>query len=285
MQRKKWISMVFIACCVFSLSYAQSEELVIPEIVGDNDKLIGDILSLILSKTDPDVKLRQLPEDVPLSRLSEEVSSGKVSIIWGAADPRLEADLLTVRIPVLKGLLGHRIFIIKKGNQSRFDNITTLAQLKQLKAGQGLFWGDTQVLKNAHVPLVTTLKYPNLFLMLEGDRFDYFPRAIHEPWTEVASRPELNLVVEKNIMLVYPFAMYFYVKKGNQALHDKLYQGFEIALADGSLNELFFNNPMIKDALQKTNLKHRTVIRIENPNMHVDTSTDRAKFWLDPTSL
>ena len=186
---------------------------------------------------------------------------------------------------MLKGLLGHRIFIIKKENQALFDNIKTLDDLKRLKAGQGTEWGDTQILKSASIPVITTLKYPNLFLMLEGGRFDYFPRALHEPWSEVEERPELNLTIEKHIMLVYPFAMYFYVAKDNQALHDKLYQGFEMAISDGSFDQLFFNNQLIKDALNKTNIKNRTVIKIPNPAMHPDTPIDRKEFWLDPTSL
>ncbi|MEI8634177.1 hypothetical protein P4S72_23305 [Vibrio sp. PP-XX7] len=157
----------------------------------------------------------------------------------GGANPDVEKRLQTVRIPVLKGLLGHRIFIIRAADQNRFAQINTLAELKQLKAGQGTFWGDTQVLKKANIPVVTTIKYANLFPMLEGGRFDYFPRAVHEPWVEVASRPELNLVVDKHILLIYPFAMYFYVNKSNTVLHNQIYKGFEIAIKDGSFDKLF----------------------------------------------
>ncbi len=46
--------------------------------------------------------------------------------------------------------------------------------------------------------------------------------------------------------------MYLYVKKDNKVLHDKLYKGFQLAIADGFFDKLFLNNQMIKDALQKT---------------------------------
>ncbi|MFT6986792.1 MAG: ABC-type amino acid transport substrate-binding protein, partial [Psychromonas sp.] len=257
MHQKKWVGILFIALNFFIAAQAQSTEVVINKVAGVKEQLAVDILTLALKKTDPQAIVRQHSEELPQSRLVDEIKLGNIDLMWAGVDPTLESELKPVRIPMFKGLLGHRIFIIKKGNQARFDNIKTLQDLKQLKAGQGTQWGDTQILKGANIPVVTTLKYPNLFLMLEGERFDYFPRAIHEPWSEVEERPELNLTVEKNIMLVYPFAMYFFVNKDNQALHDKLYKGFEMAIADGSFNELFFNNQLIKDALNKTNIKNR----------------------------
>lgn len=284
MQINKWIGNLLIFVCLSSVIPVQSSEIVINKVVGRNN-LVADILTLILNKSDPQLKIKQLSEELPEPRLIEDIQLGKVDLFWAGASPHLESKLLTIRIPLFKGLLGHRIFIIKKEHQPRFDNITTLQQLKQLVAGQGTLWGDTKVLQDAGLPVVTTLKYPNLFYMLEGERFDYFPRAVHEPWGEVASRADLNIAVEKNILLIYPFAMYLYVNQNNQALHDKLVRGFEMAIADGSFDELFFNNQMIKNALQKTNLKKRTVIRINNPNMHPDTPVDRPELWLDITNL
>lgn len=285
MYPKKWITIFIVSLNLLACPQLYSKEIVINEVSGAKEELVVDILKLVLSKTDLQATVRMHSEELPQSRLVDEIKSGNIDLMWAGVDPNLESALKPIRIPLLKGLLGHRIFIIKKENQARFNNIKTLADLKQLNAGQGTQWGDTQILKNGGVPVITTLKYPNLFYMLEGDRFDYFPRAIHEPWSEVAERPELNLTVEKNIMLVYPFAMYFFVNKDNQALHDKLVQGFEMAIADGSFDELFFNNQLIKDALSKTNIKHRRVIKIANPAMHADTPIHRKEFWLDPTRL
>lgn len=265
----------------------QSTEVRINKEAKNNTKeqLPVDILALILSKVEPQATLRHHQISLPQASLEEEIKSGNIDLMWAGAAPRLDSTFNAVRIPLFKGLLGHRVFIIKKGQQARFDNIKTLAELQKLQAGQGALWGDTQVLKSANIPVVTTLKYNNLFYMLEGESFDYFPRALHEPWSEVASRPELGLTVEKNIMLVYPYAMYFYVAKNNQALHDKLYKGFEMAIADGSFDKLFFSNEMIKDALTKSNFKNRTVINIGNPVMHPDTPLERKEFWLDINSI
>ena len=285
MQQKSWLAFLLITLCTLTSTLVQGREVIINKVGGDKELLIVDILTLALSKSAPQYKIKPLKEALPQSRLVKEVNQGNVDVVWFGVTPELESELLTIRIPVLKGLLGHRLFIIKKGEQPRFNKIKTVDDLRLLKAGQGTSWGDTTVLKNAGLPTITTLKYQNLFRMLDGGRFDYFPRAIHEPWAEVNYWPELGLTVEKKIMLVYPFAMYFFVAKNNQALHDEIYKGLEIAIADGSFDELFFNNQTIKDALTQSDIKNRTIIHIDNLSMHPDTPIDRKEFWLDPTNL
>lgn len=271
-----------IICLLFSsFSTMGAETIRLNKVEGEKELLMFDILKLVMSKVDSDTKYIESDEALSTSRVINKLETKELDIMWGGTSPEREAQFMTVRIPALKGLLGHRIFIIRAADQNTFNNVQSLADLKKLKAGQGTLWGDTKVLKNANISTVTTLKYPNLFLMLEGERFDYFPRAVHEPWVEVSSRPELNLAIEKNIMLIYPFALHFFVEKSNTRLHDQIYKGFNQAIADGSFNKLFFNHPMIKNALEKANLSQRKVFRIDNPYMSPDTPYDRPEYWLD----
>ena len=214
-----------------------------------------------------------------------KIESGDLDVMWSGTDQEKDQRMNPIRIPVLKGLLGHRIFLIRSADRARFANIDTFQDLLNYKAGQGTFWGDTQILKNANIPTVTTIKYKNLFPMLEGSRFDYFPRALHEPFIEVENHPDLDLVVDENIMLVYPYAMFFYVNKQNSELHSLIYTGLEASIQDGSYDALFFSNTMIQDVLTKANLSQRQVFRIENPFLHPDTPLDRAEFWLNINKL
>lgn len=282
----KKLSFLFILVISVSLNpLAHADTVTVRKVEGLKEEIVFDILKLALSKTRPNVQFSTATEEYNEARLMEEVISGNIDVMWAGAAPDKEEKMLTVRIPILKGLLGHRIFIIRQEDQARFASIQTLNQLKAFDAGQGTFWGDTKVLKAAQIPTITTIKYANLFPMLEGGRFDYFPRAVHEPWSEVDSRPELNLTIDKNVMLVYPFAMYFFVSPNNQTLHDDIYNGFEMAIQDGSFDDLFFNHPMIKEVLAKANLKERMVFRIPNPYMHEETPFDRKEFWLDVSKL
>lgn len=270
-------------CLVFLVGSVEAagSPIKIKKIEGAKEELVYSILQLALSKTKPHVELKPSSVNASEARLVEMVESGEIDVFWTGASQEIEEKLLTIRIPVLKGLLGHRVFLIRENDQARFDTIHNLDELSHFKAGQGSFWGDTKVLKNAQLPTITTIKYNNLFLMLEGGRFDYFPRAVHEPWVEVEARPELNLMVEKNIILIYPYALYFYVNKNNQKLHREIYEGFDMAIQDGSFDDLFYSNPMIKAVFEKSNLSDRRVIRIDNPYMHPDTPVDTAEYWLE----
>lgn len=282
---KARLTLLFSVIVCIASGLAHAETIRVKKVEGAKEELTFEILRLALSKSVPDAQFQQSAEAMNDARLINEVEAKRIDVMWSGAAPEKESRMRTVRIPVLKGLLGHRIFITRSEDKAKFANIKSLNDLKKYHAGQGTFWGDTKVLKDAGIPTITTIKYGNLFPMLEGSRFDYFPRAVHEPWTEVSSRPELNLVVDTNVMLVYPFAMYFFVNQDNQRLHDLIYQGFEAAIKDGSFNELFFNHPMIKDVLEKANLHQRTVLRVDNPNMHPDTPYDRKDFWLDVEQL
>ena len=80
--------------------------------VGDED-LVLSILKLALSKSDPDAQFQPISEHVNQERSVQMIKSGSLSTMWFGTTPEYEQDLLPVRIPVLKGLLGHRLLIIR----------------------------------------------------------------------------------------------------------------------------------------------------------------------------
>lgn len=252
----------------------------VPE--GAREQLPLDLLNLAFSyDLENKYRLTQHHENVNQERLRGMVNDGQISIMWVGTRPDLEEDFIPIRVPLFKGLLGHRIFIIRNGEQAKFSQVNTLQDLLVLSAGQGRYWGDTPILENAGIPVVKPVKYPNLFHMLDGERFDYFPRAVHEPWDEVASRPELNLTIESDLMLVYPMPLYFFASKQNQALADTLERGLLKAIDDGSYDEVFLNNAAIQDAIERTNIQNRRVFRISNPSLSRETPLNNKKLWFD----
>lgn len=251
-----------------------------PEQVAEKEELISSILRLALSYTDPTLKVEAFHERLPGSRAQQYIVEGKLSVWWAGASQERESAMMPIYIPVLKGLVGHRLFIIRKDAQYKFDQVHTLEDLKRLKAGQGRTWGDAMVLRAAALPMETATKTNNLFYMLEGGRFDYFPRSAHEPWVEINQYSDLDLTVEKGLVLIYPQPMYFYVGPNNKELHRKIRDGFEMAIADGAYDKLFFSHPMIRGILNVSNLKGRRVIRIPNPLLTPQAPLDRPELWL-----
>lgn len=252
----------------------------------DMDRYSLKILELTLSHVDTPYKVQaDVGEQRTQGRYVDDLISGKVDLMWAATDQDLENKLQAVRIPLLKGLLGHRIFLIHKNDQPKFDQVKTFADLQKLKLGQGTTWADTKILEANQLNVVKTNKYPSLLYMLDGGRFDAFPRGVQEPWTEVNAIPGLELEIEKRIMLVYKMPFYFFVNKNNQQLAKDLELGLNRAIADGSFNTAFFNDPAIRNAVEKADLKNRLVFQLENPQLPKETPVDRAELWLDLKNL
>lgn len=262
-----------------------ANELKTNKVIGAKEELIYDILKLAIKKSSPQTSVEQIEEELPLGRLPKALADNTINIMWAGSSQHYDELLLAVRIPLLKGLLGHRLFIIQDGAQKKFDQVHTLEDLKQLRGGLLSRWGTTLVLQTAGLNIIESVSYENLFHMLANDRFDYYPRAIHEPWAELADRPELNLQIEEKLVLVYPYAMYFYVRKEDFFLKQAIENGLKTAMQDGSFDTLFYNNPLIQSAIQQSNFKNRRVIRLPNPYLHKDTPLNVKEYWLDLENL
>lgn len=281
----KLIPMLLLPAAAAVSAQSATEVKTMP-LATDLDRYAQTLLNVVFQHTDGQYRLvPQSGEQRTQGRVIEDIKSGETQVMWAATDQTLEQDLLPVRIPILKGFLGHRIFLIHKGDQAKFDRIQTLQELKQIKLGQGTTWADTQILKANGLNVVTTQKFAGLMYMLDGGRFDAFPRGVQEPWSEVNFAPGLELDVEKRIMLVYKMPMYFFTSRSNIKLAQDLALGLNRAIADGSFDKVFFNDPSIRSALEKADLKNRVIFHLDNPTLSKETPVDRPELWLDVNSL
>ncbi|MDF3013589.1 MAG: diguanylate cyclase [Cellvibrio sp.] len=250
-----------------------------------NGRYAMQMLKLALSKIDTPYELITDENLISQSRNIELVSSGQSDLLWAATNQQMEDTLLPIRIPLYKGLLGHRIFIIRKGDQPRFDQVSTIEDLRRLTFGQGKTWADTEILRSNKFTVITANKYKGLFYMLDGSRFDAFPRGVQEPWQELEDNSSLPLTVEQKIMLVYRMPFYFFTTKNNGKLAKDIESGLNKSLEDGSFDRIFLNDPMIKSVIEKANLKERKVFKMDNPALPKETPLERSELWLDIGSL
>jgi ABC-type amino acid transport substrate-binding protein len=274
------MGLLFASVCASAqtLKYNQSES-------DPNSYYAEKVIKLALERAGAQYDLKVVPGNLTQVRMVEDTMNGSLDIIWAGTSKELEDQLEPVRIPIYKGLLGHRFLIIREGDQARFDGINTLEDLKKVKLGQGTAWIDTKILESNGLNLVKTMKYQNLFYMLDGGRFDAFPRAVFEPFSEVANYPNLGLTVEKRLMLVYKMDFYLFVNKNNKKLAKELELGLNRAIADGSFEKLFLSAPSVQEAIAKGDLKNRVVIPLDNPFNSKETPIDRAELWIDPKLL
>lgn len=218
-------------------------------------------------------------------RLMESVKNGSVSLMWGGTSDQMESDYLPIRIDAYRGLMSHRVLIIRNGDQSRFDTVKTLDDLRKIKFGQGRSWQDASIMESAGFNVVKSTKKPGLFYMLDGGRFDAFPRGANEAWSETAAFPNLNLAVEKQLVLVYPLPTYFFVHKGDPELAKDIETGLEAAIKDGRFDNYFYNSKEVKDALERADLPNRRAFYIKNPFLPKATPLERKELWISIEDL
>lgn len=200
-------------------------------------------------------------------------------VIWTMTDKEREQQLRPIRIPLFKGLFGYRVFLIRKQDQARFDQVKTLNDLGQFSGGQGTHWPDTPILQANGLRITTAETTELLFRMLNAKRFDYFPRGISEAWFELLQRNEPNLAVEENLLLYYPTAIYFFVNKENDALAQRIEKGMEILIDNGKFDEFFYNHPRFRVGMEK--LKNRRIIYLQNPSLPTETPVNNPRYWID----
>lgn len=242
---------------------------------------MNGLLRLALSYSDKNYAFSTTTEVYSRPRVVESVKSGVISVMWGGTSEEMERDFIPIRIDAYRGLMNHRLFFIRQGDQARFDNIKTLDDLKQIRLGQGRSWQDASILESAGLNVVKTTKKPSLYHMLDGGRFDAFPRGANEVWTELSAFPDLKLTVEKNLVLIYPLPTYFFVTHKDPALAKDIESGLESAIKDGAFNKYFYGSPEVQEALEKADLGNRRAIRITNPYLPKATPLDRKELLLD----
>jgi ABC-type amino acid transport substrate-binding protein len=237
---------------------ADSLKVVIPPFEKAAESHIGyfyDVLKLALKKTeasDGPFEISFASETSSVNRsLADLKNDVNINVMWTTIDKRREQELLPVRISLLHELNNYRIFLIRDGDQARFDQVKSVNDLRKLTAGLGSQWPDADVMRNDDFNVVTSPTYSSLFKMLVAKRFDYFPRGLYEVWDEAARYKDQGLVVEKKLMLYYQAPFYFFVNKKNTALADRIERGLNIALADGSFDELFLSVPSYKRGMEE----------------------------------
>jgi len=221
-------------------------------------------------------------KNVSNTRILNDVKNGELDVMWSMTSRDLESDYQAVYFPIFRGLLGMRLAIVKEERRSLFAGVSNLTDLQKFVAGQGKVWPDTKILEHNGLTVAKTLKYPNLFYMLEGERFDYFPRGINEPWDEIKRYADLNLVVEPNVIIKYRAPLYFFINKNNQSLYQTLNKALNDMVADGTFENMFFADEQVTAALNQANVTDRIIIELENPLLTEQTPVDRPELWFDP---
>jgi len=218
-----------------------------------------------------------LNDKVTQWRAEQLLSSGKVDVVAFAPNAQREKLLQPVRMDILKGIIGYRVFFVRKEDSARFAGMNAQQFRAGVRLGLNSQWVDAPIMKNNGYEVQTSIGYESLFEMLAAGRFDAFPRGLNEVDSEMKEQlPHYpGLTLEKTKAIYFPFPVYFWVSKQNTPLARRVLQGLKLAERDGSFKALFLRHDAEAIQLLAANGWQTTQIaNTELPpgNMKPDTS-------------
>lgn len=275
---------LFLGLCLLKISPVYADELVVryPSIqhpyYTKRDVYFVTLLKMALDRSGETYKL----VNVDFLEYSERRSvillqTDQYDVHWMNTTAERERELLPIHIPLCKGVIGWRTFFIRPQDQHLFDQIETVDQLRRLPLVQGHDWADSDLLEKVGFHVERAPNWAGLFKMVALGRAQFFPRSIFEIIAEQKEPASQGLAIEKNLILRYPAAYYFFVKKPNARLKMALEVGLLKSIEDGSFDRWFFAT--YGEQLNALNLETRKVLAIDNPGLTQQPHLNDPRLW------
>ncbi len=283
----KWIAAALL-CLLSAQATAAMWTITYPRPLSDadlRDEYPKALLTLALEKTG--VKYTLLPSERILLQgkaLRQLRENREVNVVWSMTDSQREKDLLPIRIPIAKGLIGLRVFLINQQKKANFAAVSSQNELISLAPIQGEEWPDTKILQANGFNVLTVPDYPEAYSMLNQNRGDFFPRSVIEVLNELEeTERNPDIVLEPDLAIYYPTAMYFFVNRGDTTLARLIETGLQRALEDGSFDALFMSTH--EEMLNQLNIPQRKIFKMDNPLLPEQTPLDNPALWIDLDEL
>lgn len=202
------------------------------------------------------------------------VEGERVNVSWLPLDakPGPRAGLIRIPLPLLKGLLGYRIGVIRASQPDLLAQVKSLEDLRHFRIGQGRNWADNAVYRHNGLEVVEALNMNTLFPMLAGGRYDLLPLGVTEVADDYLQVPghTFPLIADRHLLLHYHFPVFFYVSRSAPALAQRLQAGLEQMIKSGAFDRIF--NEFYAARLNDLQLTRRRLIHLPHP--YFDASTD-----------
>ncbi|MBL4631588.1 MAG: transporter substrate-binding domain-containing protein, partial [Paraglaciecola sp.] len=213
-------------------------------------------------------------------RHMQEMKKGElVNARVGITTFERESSLITIKIPIRRGLLNYRLLLVNKSELSKFEGIETLEQLTKLKVGLVDRWITSDILQHHNFNLLRIPDFESLMRMLMAKRYDFTVRGVSEIYTELdlAVANGADYAVVPNLGLYINSPTYLFISKRYPKLAKRIETGFELMLKNGQFQQIFFK--WYQKSIDRANLKTRKFINLENPLLPFNTPTDRKELW------
>ncbi|WP_372919727.1 hypothetical protein [Salegentibacter sp.] len=176
-----------------------------------------------------------------------------------------EDDMIVIPHLLTKNLLGYRIPIIREQDTNLFGGIKRQEDLQKLDHGIPETWSDATVFRHNGYNVVEEGSFDDIFDRLQNGDFDYSSYGANEVlgvFENRASKAE-GLVIDKNILLFYPFPLVFYIHPDQPKMAERIEQGLQSIISSGRLDAIFDEH--YGEITEQLNLDKRRIFALDNP--------------------
>lgn len=177
----------------------------------------------------------------------------------------MPGDRIAIPVPLVKGLLGYRVPIIRAKDQKLFSQIDSVEQLRKLRAGIPETWSDAVVYRHNDYSVIERGSFDELFKRLSAGEIDYAAFGANEVENvfETMAKIQGDLTIETTLLIYYPFPLVFYVNPQREELANRVQHGLDIIVNNGVLDAIF--ERYYSDIVARLNLNKRHLLTLENP--------------------
>ena len=196
-----------------------------------------------------------------------------------AGNKKLEhEDKIVIHRPLMNGLLGFRLLVVRYEDLSGFRSIQKVEDLQHLRMGIPATWADADLFRHNGFKVVENGTYDQIYDRLSRSEFDYFCLGANEIEAAFASARAQHkaLSVEPTILLYYPFPLVFYVNPNRADIADRIERGLQIIQTNGIAEALF--KTAVGDLAERLALASRKIFSLENPILPEEMSAFSTSF-------
>ena len=258
----------------------------------DQDDFRYRLLKLVLKRSGTPFSLGfsagVQPQDEAIAALAEGHEAGRrnplqLSVGVYGAGPELNRRLRPIPIPITGGILGLRVGWTNPTSLADLQVIRSIKDLQRISLVQGLGWSDVEIFDRAGLRTYTA-RSEKLLRLVNENRVQLFPRGVAELEAENSMVRSLypQMVLDSHLLIIYPFAGFFYVAPENTALAGAIQIGFERVIADGSYQRLVEESIMTPWLRRQLQLRSRRILVVHNPEAAEVFADVNPEHWIVP---
>lgn len=241
------------------------------------------LLKIALDHLKGDHSLSPVPTKLSQGRALHILADGKAdfNVYYAGYSARRAKILHMIPVPLTRGLLGHRLLLVKTVFMPRIARSAALANLvKTITLGTGISWPDTDVLRLAGFQVVTG----PVQKLLDRGRVDAIPIGMHESrdfqslfgGTDAATSP---YQISPHHLLSYRYDSFFFVARSDTKRAAMIEEGLTKAYESGAFMEHFKANPDIAEGLEFVARHQPQLLHIASPMDSETLDAIPAPYW------